>query len=117
MCTDTEENLECPFCKGSGSVACQCNCPHCDNEEDCEDCDGTGFNPLLVDLEAWAVAANEFRAQGFTVQYREGSRDSGKLIGLRSSYVHNMKEGTRTLPRYILAKDFLLKNDGDEQNE
>lgn len=111
----SELDLQCEGCNGTGSIACTCNCPHCDNDEDCDECDGTGFNPELVDLDAWTAAVAEFRSHGAAWPYREGIIGEGKLIGLRGSYTYNIKEGTRTLSRFILAKDYLINK--DEQSD
>jgi excinuclease UvrABC ATPase subunit len=35
--------IDCINCNGAGSIICDCNCPHCENVDDCEHCDGDGY--------------------------------------------------------------------------
>lgn len=46
----------CRTCKGWKVTQCGC----CGEERDCEDCEGTGLNAVLVDIERWKKAEHEF---------------------------------------------------------
>jgi len=34
--------IECFYCNGHGAVNCECSCPFCESEIDCDTCDGQG---------------------------------------------------------------------------
>lgn len=38
----TTGRVKCSACGGWGMVDCDCDCPYCDREVECEDCGGTG---------------------------------------------------------------------------
>lgn len=38
--TQKEVEVDCPECGGAGFVDCDCNCPNCDGDMECERCDG-----------------------------------------------------------------------------
>lgn len=50
--------LRCPECDGEGTIQCDCDCPHCDREEECDACDGSGQRLPEVDEAATAWAGD-----------------------------------------------------------
>lgn len=37
-----EKTVKCSACDGDGVIYCECGCPHCNAEIDCDECDGSG---------------------------------------------------------------------------
>lgn len=106
--SNEELNIWCGYCNGTGQIACTCNCPHCDNEEDCDCCEGTGFDEDVVDLDAWTEAVAKFRSEVrpcFPLK-----DDEGRCIGLRSADVYTAGKISPTT-RKLLVRDYLINKD------
>lgn len=54
MATKATNPYACPECDGAGIV----ECPHCDQDMDCEVCDGSGLDHDRLDYCAYSVALN-----------------------------------------------------------
>lgn len=96
-----DRNL-CPTCEGSRED----ECPHCGQDMECEDCDGTGFNSELFDLDAWQTKRNEF------IRTHRKYCDlivKGSLCGIQS------KDGTAQLSirefAYDLEAEYIVDSD------
>jgi len=49
----------CPECNGHLRV----RCPECGAEQDCDVCEGTGYDPECIDVERWKAACEAFQRQ------------------------------------------------------
>lgn len=67
----SDHEFPCPECDGEGELVCRC----CGSEIDCESCDGTGFDPDLIDIRAWVAAERAFPSPSW-----DWERD-GKTVG------------------------------------
>ena len=47
-----ESEYNCPYCEGEGDV----ECIECGTEHRCDQCDGTGWNPEMIDIAAFEEA-------------------------------------------------------------
>ena len=76
-----KSTYDCPECGGS----CRWACPECGVEEDCPHCDGTGWDPRQVDIEAFKAAEAALqKSSGLTWEWidnekRRLGRDGGKF--------------------------------------
>jgi len=64
----------CPECDGN----CRRECSECGVEEECPHCDGTGWDPRQVDIEAFKAAATALQKRsGLTWEWIEDKRRLG----------------------------------------
>jgi len=87
---DGKLDVICDWCDGHGEVICEC----CEQETFCEDCDGTGFDSTVIDVEAWQNAEAIFHKN-----HKTGTFDLK---------IHGKKVGRQTRDgSFIIVYDYL----------
>jgi hypothetical protein len=98
---------QCPECDGEKQVPCECGCPNCDAEVPCEWCSGTGYNPSIVDVDAFNAACKERFGKQMSCDYRKDQKGpntaltigrksyDGTIVVLVDDFTHKALEKTR----------------------
>lgn len=91
-----ESPYNCPACNGDGDVECQC----CGCETECDECDGTGWDPEKIDIEAFKKAETALNKRVF---------GSGAMAGTYEWIENGVRLGrTSKNCGSVRASDFLL---------
>lgn len=79
-------NYDCPTCGGNGEDIC----PHCEQDMQCEDCAGSGWNTKLVDVASFENAVEAIRKKKLGVNWWRGYpqplMEGGERVGVEVVY-------------------------------